>query len=69
MIEAGILEFVDIGTGQWILHTTDGELRLFGDIPENHRGKKVVVEGEEFKGMSLGMMPGPAMLVHTVKMV
>ena len=55
----GTLKYLDLGTGQWVLETAEGErLDLYGDIPPDLAGKRVVVAGKVVHGMGIGMTGG-----------
>jgi len=63
----GKLQFVDVGTGQWVLKTSTGKISLYGDIDSALDGRKVVVEGDEVDGMGVGMVSSRAVTVRSVK--
>ena len=62
----GRLERKDLGTGVWVLHTSTGEVALYGTIPVELDGATVEVQGERFEGMGIGMTGDPMVQVRKV---
>ncbi len=63
----GRLERRDLGTGVWVLHTTDGTVALYGDVPGELDGKAVEVTGQAVDGMGIGMTGDAMVQVDRVK--
>ncbi len=63
----GRLEFIDLGPGQWVLHTSKGKVSLYGDIDASLSGRNVEVDGDEVDGMSAGMAGGKLVTVRSVR--
>ncbi|MBM75451.1 MAG: hypothetical protein CMK59_08610 [Proteobacteria bacterium] len=61
----GILKWVDLGMGGWQLVTKSGTIDLYGDIPQNLNGQKVVVKGTPVSG-GLMMSSSSALRVHNI---
>lgn len=52
----GRLEFRDIGSGTWLLHTDSGQtLQLTGSVPSGLAGKRVEVTGRRAQLHGFGM--------------
>ncbi len=63
----GRLERVDVGTGAWRLHASDGSrLGLHGTIPLELDGCDVIVTGEILDGMGIGMVGTTLVRVQSV---
>jgi hypothetical protein len=69
MMWRGRLERRDLGTGAWVLHTADGTVALYGDVPGELDGKSVEVTGKTFEGMGIGMTGDPMVQVSKVRAV
>lgn len=55
----GRLVFVDMGPGSWLLEGDDGQRRpLYGAVPDELRGQRVVVSGSVAESMGFGMTGG-----------
>ncbi|MCA9573323.1 MAG: hypothetical protein KC656_36050 [Myxococcales bacterium] len=67
MKQKGRLEFVDLGPGQWVLHTSGGQVALFGDIDQALNGRTVEVTGSRADGASAGMVSNDAVMVQSVR--
>ena len=53
----GTLEFVDMGTGQWVLQTDSGEkISLYGQVPEDLSGQRVRVSGNAVEAHGFAMV-------------
>jgi hypothetical protein len=66
----GKLEFRDLGTGAWLLHTSSGKtLNLYGEVPRNLHGRTVRVTGKTLEGMGIGMVGDAAVEVSSVSQV
>ncbi len=65
----GRLRHLDLGPGQWILETDDGQqVPLYGDVPEHLAGKRVRVSGDEVQAMGFAMTGGSTGIeVHKIK--
>ncbi len=64
----GTLKHHDVGTGTWVLTTTDGSrLNLYGDVPAHLDGEQVSVEGDEVEGMGIGMVGDRMVTVRSVE--
>ncbi len=64
----GKLVFEDLGTGAWVLQTSDGKkLQLLGDIPVHLDGSDVQVEGSAVDNFGFAMTGGgKAIEVHSI---
>ena len=68
MTWTGILERINVGTGAWRLVLTDGStLGLYGAIPEELAGSQVLVRGQVFDGVGIGMVGGTLVQVESVE--
>jgi hypothetical protein len=65
----GRLEHRDLGTGVWVLHTSEGKVALYGKVPRELDGKQVVVTGEAIEGMGIGMTGDTMVQVEGVREV
>jgi hypothetical protein len=63
---SGRLERRDLEGGVWMLHTREGVLTVYGDIPHDLAGAEVDVEGESAEGFGLAMT-GPAIEARRVR--
>ncbi|MCO4743317.1 MAG: hypothetical protein KC912_00925 [Proteobacteria bacterium] len=64
----GRLEFRDLGSGTWILHTDAGEkLQLAGQIAANLDGKRVEVTGTRAASHGFGMTGAGGVEVERVR--
>ena len=55
----GTLHRADLGTGLWVLHTSDGQqLQLHGSVPAELAGRRVRVRGKDSEAYGFGMV-GP----------
>ena len=51
---SGVLRYVDLGTGQWILETAGGRRPLLGNIPRHLTDQPVTVTAREVDALSFG---------------
>ena len=65
----GTARHVDIGPGQWVLETADGEKRpLYGEVPAAYADQKVVVKGDEVEGMGIAMTGASGIHITSIKL-
>ncbi|HHO54200.1 MAG TPA: hypothetical protein ENK18_25855 [Deltaproteobacteria bacterium] len=64
----GKLTYEDLGTGAWVLETSDGErITLAGEIPRKLAGSKVRVQGRIVEGaMGFAMVGGRTVEVNSI---
>ena len=67
MTLTGILRFVDLGAGQWVLETPKGKFALFGDIDRSMADRRVQVQGSPVDGQSTGMTGNQAVMVESMR--
>lgn len=66
----GILRFVDLGPGQWMLETSQGKVALYGDIDRSMADRRVEVEGTDVPdAQSISMTGGKALMVGSIRQV
>jgi hypothetical protein len=64
----GTLEFVDLGTGQWVLNTDKGDkISLYGDVPKNLTGQRVQVSGKSVDAHGFAMVGAAGIEVSGVQ--
>lgn len=64
---SGTLQYVDIGTGQWVLETSAGRLQLFGEIDPALDGKSVTVRGSRLDGASAAMASPNSVVIDSIR--
>jgi len=64
----GKLRRMDVGTGAWVLETSDGELvALYGEVDAALDGKQVEVRGKTVDGMGFAMVGDRSFEVSSVR--
>lgn len=63
----GVLTYVDLGSGQWVLELENGDRHpLVGDVPDALRGQMVVVTGEQEELLGFGLTDSRPISVERV---
>ena len=68
MTFSGIARRMDIGTGIWVLESRSEKVTLYGTIPLELEGKRVVVDGKYIANLGLGMLGGRAVQVAGIRL-
>jgi hypothetical protein len=66
MVVEGVLRFVDVGMGAWLVESNHGKVALYGKVPRQLRDKAVRAVGATFEGVSAAMVGDSAMRVESV---